>query len=42
MTYTSKGYVPNLGTAGLTDASGKITAISAPGAEQIVVGELTW
>ena len=34
------GWGPNLGTAGLVDAAGREIAASAPGVEQIVVGEI--
>ena len=38
--YAGDKFKPNPGTAGLCDAQGNIIAISPPGVEQIVVGEL--
>ena len=42
LVYSRDDYLPNLGSAGLVDATGHVIARSAPGVEQIVVGDLTW
>ena len=41
--YEGDHFIPNLGTAGVTDADGNVVAASTrPGAEEIVVGSLTF
>jgi predicted amidohydrolase len=40
MTWAGDGYKPNLGTAGLVDADGRVVASSSPGVEDIVVASL--
>lgn len=38
--FCGDGYAPNPGTAGLVDAQGNVLAISQPGVEAIIVGEI--